>query len=473
MILTTSEQAYRSRSDQLNDTVTETEYDWISLDGHFLLDSDKVLMGEITDSYQVGFISSAISDSLGNFSSPPFITWDLEETKFIKEVSISFENTKLEYAVNYAVYAYNLGSLVMTIPINNSTLMSNTIPIGIQIDKVRVDINTWSHPYKSAKILECVYLRDIILFSANITGESNLTSAAKRLRTNRSNITGESNLSIKYNRIQPHRSNIAGEANSIINTVKFKGLRLYNIACESKLDINTLRLISFKGPLEITSDNYRKKENPVDSSSLANYIVVTTYPRSTSDTVDLYTTTESVSGSVQIIANYSDDNSPALEGAIVLRQADEDVLPLYTSVVSAFFYSWGAVINLVSTNPEEVRITITGKYLMVTGSQAIPSSDDTSIRENGTIKYVMEENYLVQNSTVAKNIADTLLASYKDPRRDVKLSWRGNQAVELGDKIKCYEFGRPSGFAVTKQVLSYDGTLTASLTGRKVDLEED
>ena len=64
----------------------------------------------------------------------------------------------------------------------------------------------------------------------------------------------------------------------------------------------------------------------------------------------------------------------------------------------------------------------------------------------------------------AQAIADALLASVKDPRRDIEVDWRGNPALELGDRVEV----KGKDYHVIRQEIDWAGALSARLTGRKV-----
>jgi hypothetical protein len=80
---------------------------------------------------------------------------------------------------------------------------------------------------------------------------------------------------------------------------------------------------------------------------------------------------------------------------------------------------------------------------------------------------------LIQSETMAQLIADTVLATYKTPRKDVVIQWRGNMALEIGDLIEVPEYQKNGidirgTFYIYKNSLDYDGTLKATTSGRKV-----
>jgi len=95
------------------------------------------------------------------------------------------------------------------------------------------------------------------------------------------------------------------------------------------------------------------------------------------------------------------------------------------------------------------------------------AKDEASITDNGMLKYTFPANPLVQTREVAQKIADTLLAYFKNPRRDVEVEWRGNPALLLGDKIAVVDKDETNEYYVTKQELEFNGALRAHMNGRR------
>ncbi|NLX86617.1 MAG: hypothetical protein GXY97_05705, partial [Clostridiales bacterium] len=59
--------------------------------------------------------------------------------------------------------------------------------------------------------------------------------------------------------------------------------------------------------------------------------------------------------------------------------------------------------------------------------------------------------------------ANTLLASVKDPRRDIEVEWRGNPELELGDRVTV----KGKDYYIIRQEIDWQGYLSARLTGRR------
>jgi len=143
-----------------------------------------------------------------------------------------------------------------------------------------------------------------------------------------------------------------------------------------------------------------------------------------------------------------------------------DSPPSGVSIVEATYYGWGASVKIQNTNATDKQVTlvIQGKPLTVQNKERAIARDEASITENGVLRYEFPANPLVQTLAQAQAIADTLLASVKDPRRDIEVEWRGNPALELGDRVTV----KNQDYHVIRQEIDWAGALSARLTGRKV-----
>ena len=110
-----------------------------------------------------------------------------------------------------------------------------------------------------------------------------------------------------------------------------------------------------------------------------------------------------------------------------------------------------------------MTLVIQGKPLTVQNKERAIARDEASITENGVLRYEFPANPLVQTLAQAQAIADTLLASVKDARRDIEVEWRGNPALLLGDRVTV----KNQDYHVIRQELDWQGYLQARLTGRR------
>jgi hypothetical protein len=142
-----------------------------------------------------------------------------------------------------------------------------------------------------------------------------------------------------------------------------------------------------------------------------------------------------------------------------------DSPPASVAITEATYYGWGASVSIRNTNltDQQVMLVIEGKPLTVRNKERAIARDETSITENGVLTFEFPANPLVQTLAQAQAIADALLASVKDPRRDIEFDWRGNPALELGDRVTV----KGKDYHVIRQEISWQGYLSARLTGRR------
>lgn len=234
---------------------------------------------------------------------------------------------------------------------------------------------------------------------------------------------------------------------------------------DGKIRIESLSCGSGSPVLSLTADDYFSPlQAPSNQDQVANEIVVTTQPlKPDSVPSEVYRTNTPISvpagETVKVTIQYQ--QPPVIEASVSL-----DNPPAGVSISNVSYYAWGAEVAITNTSAVSASVIIvaTGKPLSVQGSEQIIARDPISITENGTLLYEFPSNPLVQTVAQAQNIANALLASVKDPRRDIQVNWRGNPALELGDVISLNK-----NYAVIRQEIIWDGALHATLTGRKIE----
>jgi len=219
----------------------------------------------------------------------------------------------------------------------------------------------------------------------------------------------------------------------------------------------------------IGPDDYFRKDNPVKWSEIANYVEVETQPLRPDIVQEVYRSNEPVSiiaGQEQTIIAYY-NHTPCIEATATLENAVSGA-----EITKATYYAWGADITVYSANTGTFELVINAKPLKVLNKEKAIAKDEESITDNGKLRYVFPANPLVQTREVAQKIADTLLAYFKNPRRDVSIEWRGNPALLLGDVIVVPDYQNEKEdtrgyYYIRKQELEYDGGLRATLEGRR------
>lgn len=255
-----------------------------------------------------------------------------------------------------------------------------------------------------------------------------------------------------------------------------EALRLIAEACLGQVYCDREGIIRVEGPsfleaqtesiLTLTQDDYFRKDNPVKWSEIANYIEVETQPLRPVDTAqEVYRSNEPVTvpSGAQVSLTVYYNEVPCIEAAASLEGATN------TTISSATYYAWGADLTLSNSgaSDESVTVVINAKPFEVLNKEKAIAQDEQSITDNGLIRYTFPANPLVQTLSMAQTIADKLLASFKNPRRDVEMEWRGNPALLLADRITVVDKNEQNDYFVTRQELEFAGALRVRLSGRR------
>lgn len=230
-------------------------------------------------------------------------------------------------------------------------------------------------------------------------------------------------------------------------------------------------LNSFSGGIvkTFTRDDYTAKDNQPVYQDIANIINVTTSPLVKTTGVTVYETNasepEEIAGSSQETYTIRYSNAPISDHVISISPAVAGV-----SIVSSTNYSWGSTIVVSNTGSATTFLfKVVGSTFEVSGQKTITRSDTESIEDNGEVNFNYPENPFLQKRALAVNIAEGLLASFKDPQRDLTLEFDvgGNPLVELGDTIAVTDLYTTKEYKLVKQELSYQSkSLGISIQGR-------
>lgn len=221
----------------------------------------------------------------------------------------------------------------------------------------------------------------------------------------------------------------------------------------------------------IGPDDYFEAQAPSRMNSLVNEVLVFARP------------VEPDSGPVEVYRSTSPITVPAGQTLTVTVQyqqspvtgatASLDSPPSGVAIVGARYYAWGAEVDIRNTgaSPVNVVLIVTGTRLLARPAEAVVATDPDSQARYGRLVYQFPDNHLVQTRGQAASIAAAVLASAKDPRRDIELEWRGDPALELGDPVTIITDmvrDRRSEYVIVRQELEWAGYLRARMTGRRV-----
>lgn len=141
-------------------------------------------------------------------------------------------------------------------------------------------------------------------------------------------------------------------------------------------------------------------------------------------------------------------------------------------------YTWMAEVTFHNAGTASSTVTgvyIRGKPLRVKGGTAAFAEDESSIRLNGKMALQSPiENNLIQTTEYAQEIANDILAVYKDPRRDVTVQARGYIMSNLGERMRVYTISGNSAkdYLISRQRIEYDGGLSVEMTGLAIAEDE-
>lgn len=287
--------------------------------------------------------------------------------------------------------------------------------------------------------------------SAHLTGAATATGGTPiRIRGLSANLIGVGTVDAKMNLIAALKAHLQGKAT---------------------LKSNMLVLFIPEGVFVIDSDEIFSKNQPSRGQVVANYIEVWVNPLKPVDLIEeVYRSKDPIAvpaGTTKTITAHFNEE-PVTEPVATLEEAGANL-----SIADTKYYAWGADVKIqnAGSGAQTCRIKVNGKPLKVQGREKIVKKDEVSIQENGLKKYTFD-NPFVQDRATAELIAEKLL-SFANAKRDIKIDWRGDPALELADVTMIPEYQRRGldqrgVFYITKQELEFDGGLKAKLEGRKM-----
>lgn len=260
----------------------------------------------------------------------------------------------------------------------------------------------------------------------------------------------------------------------------FEALRKIAAACLGRVycdrdDVITIEsFISDQeiGSSDFTISDFFKGSRPM--KQLKNYVSVMVCPLAPEeDDGDIYISEDITveAGDTTIIESVQWEDDAVLEHSVSIY----DIVDIVMVKTSETYYPWGATILFTKSSGTEgtFKFKIMGKKLIPVDSPYSPVvvQDDESILLYNKQEHEVTENYLVQNIETASSIANAMLTSLSNTRRDINVEVSGNPCTEIGDiaNIVVYsKIGTYNEFRVIRQQFkAIDGYLRCSITGRK------
>jgi hypothetical protein len=139
--------------------------------------------------------------------------------------------------------------------------------------------------------------------------------------------------------------------------------------------------------------------------------------------------------------------------------------PAGATITSETWYTWGGNITVLgSAAGQLLTLSARGKPLAVRGARLITEDDSGSVRRNGLRALAINDNQLIQDPVIAETVAEAILSSTAQERRDIEAQWRGDPTIELGDKV---EIDGQHGIVLSQQI-RYDGALSSQIKVRRI-----
>jgi len=225
--------------------------------------------------------------------------------------------------------------------------------------------------------------------------------------------------------------------------------------------LETYRASSVK---TISRSEYFERANPDVWDSIKNSVAVTTQPLEPDATSQVYGAQIDVAKGTSVTVTVKYTKTPVQNAAATLTTP-----PTGCNITSETYYTWGAIVTISNTDTSDHTVTldIEGEQLTVKNSTVVEEIDSASIRDFGEIVYQFPNNSFVQSTAIAKLIAQKLVASMSNARRDMSMAWRGNPAIDIGDKIKTDDSRTSQAFYwITHREITFDGSYKESINGR-------
>jgi hypothetical protein len=224
-----------------------------------------------------------------------------------------------------------------------------------------------------------------------------------------------------------------------------------------------------------TTGNVFSFDHPLAWSQMVNRVEAQAQPRVPSSEQEILTDSEAftVPAGGTITKTHFFVLTPCIDVQAPEITADPDI-----SVDSWTAYSWGISVtyaNAGAGDGQVTEVTVDGKILEIAGGRVAVAEDASSIARNGlqTLPAPIASAFW-QDEDTAQSVADSLLSTYKNPRKDIVMTGRGNIAQLLGDRVTCPDSrtaGTTAQFGVVGQDITFDGGLEVTVAAQRLIME--
>ncbi|MNB93877.1 hypothetical protein D3C75_410190 [compost metagenome] len=225
------------------------------------------------------------------------------------------------------------------------------------------------------------------------------------------------------------------------------------------LDATPTNMTTYSDDVDVFSAKY-----PLAVTEQVNSVTVSYAGYSINATETLYEHQADIAVTDTYSTDFVFSNVPVYEISSVEMTSTNNMV----SMLDYDVYAWGVRIRFVNRAGGTNYVTslkFVGRRASVADKQSVLAEDIDLIMDDGRLSTTVEHPF-IQTNTLASNLANTILANYKQARYDITMEDRGNAAVRLADRVKVDNTQRTAEYMVTRMNFAWDGALSASTEGK-------
>lgn len=496
-VTTSTEFAISAASTQLTNNVRQASYNFatwennrVTLDGNFTFAPTT-----IADAKEIGFVSSALSDSTSTFTSQtlltfmppsvlqspnyPTITINFTNTHDTNGASITFDTINDEYAIDFKIQFYDVANVLITEEdVTGNTLAQYVMYKTIKnLKKIVVTVEKWSKPYRRARIIE-IDPAVVLQFDGNELVRFNLTEELDSITStlvipefeftviNTDKKFDILNPSGIYSLLQTRQRIYPELALDLGTREEYLPLGLYYLS-EWRSDAGTLTT-TFRGRSKIDLLDLKNYSQSITSTT--NLSAVATAILNTAGvtgyTIDSSLASISTNGLINNMTCREALQMVCIAGCATVRITRDNTLKIETTraTTQTDYIDFDAMLEESQIQQfkqvQTVNVSYYSTLLTLLGTYTTTDSSVT----NGEV-ITVSGNTLINTEARAIAVANWM-KSRRNERNLFTVDYRGNPALELNDLVNIENVYENRSIYLTKIEMQYEGYLRSRIEGR-------
>lgn len=458
-----------------------SEQNRVKLDGSFTFGDDV----NVNNNGERGYVSGAICDGAGVFSTPPTLTITFNGVHSSAGLTVTFDYLGGEYAADYDISAYDASNaLITTVAVTGNTDVIDQ-PLGqlLNYKKIVLTIRKWGRGSRRARVTEVdfgivkVYTGDN-LTRLGLVEEVDLATATVPSAEfsftvdNTDRVFNILNPTGFYKYLQ-QRQKITPEIGVELTpggAVEYAPMGLYYldewVSDEGTITASftartALDLMSSYDYVQLTSNS-----KTLDALAIQLFTIcgITNYvldPELGGITTNAMSNKINCRDALQMVAIAGYCNiTVSRSGAITLKQNLNVSAPV-DEITNDNTYREPQI------TLEKVTKSVSVSYFTSLAAAAgTVTATDSSVTDGTALE--VKNNTFINNAALAGDVANWIL-SMRSNRARYAINWRGNPAHEMGDSVAIdNSFGIPQNALLTKNTITYNGALRVQTEARGV-----